>query len=111
MIHIVTQRNFPILDLQIEEAYRRRCQNARSRACACISIETAMLLSALDNRSRPSDRGFEWLNRLALAMDRLAHPTKRRRSSPRMTGVVAANSKKSNGASASGRKRRRAASL
>jgi hypothetical protein len=113
MLHIVTNRNFTLLDLQIEAAYRRRCNEfARARSCVCVhEIERAALLNAFHDAGGGADRGSAWLSKLASEMDDLAPRIKRRRADPRMPRLVAANTKKRSSSPASRGKRRGRTSL
>lgn len=89
MIRFVTYRNFPILDLQIEEAYRRR-YGARE-VVFLEDVDDIAVLKSLREARRRSNRSRDWLRRLAREVDALAQtpdPTARRRPSSRL---VAAN--------------------
>jgi hypothetical protein len=87
MIRLVTYRNFPLRDMQMEQAYRRR------RVAGEIIIlqeinEIAIGASSGESRRRKG-RSHDWLRRLARAVDALAtHPE----TPVRRCGLVAANS-------------------
>lgn len=78
MIRLVTYGNFPVLDLQIEQAYRER-RRARDVLFLDDTGEVAVLRSVGKPRRRV-DRSRSWLQKLARAVAALdeerlsAHP-------------------------------------
>ncbi len=69
MIRFVTQRNFPLVDLQIEQAYRRR------RICRDIDflseLEDRQAFESFAGARSRGRHSREWLRRLAKAVDAL----------------------------------------
>ncbi len=90
MIRFVTYRNFPLIDLQIEAAYRRRC---RATAVTLIEdLEGVRILGSLPEPRR-RNQSRDWLRQLVTDMDALSErganiPATRRRHPSRL---VAAN--------------------
>ncbi len=85
MRRFVTYRNFPLLDLQIEQAYRRRCDGGAVAVLA--DIEDVASLGSLREARRRCKRSRNWLRRLAWEMDALTKKPDRdarRRSSSRL---------------------------
>lgn len=87
MIRFVTYRNFPLLDLQIEEAYRRRCDASAFAVLADIE-DVAIPGKRREERCR-SKRSRDWVRQLALELYALS---KAGRGAPRAPspGLVAA---------------------
>lgn len=64
MIRLVTFRNFPLVDLQIERAYQRRCANDGD-ACRCLaSDDEEELWREIRAMRMHTRRNREWLHEL-----------------------------------------------
>jgi hypothetical protein len=99
MIRLVTYRNFPVLDVQIERAYRRR---RLSRDVVFLDDVSAFSALRSFGNSRRSARSREWLRKLACAIDALDGKRTRLETAP--SRLVRANAPRT--AQASKRRRR-----
>lgn len=89
MIRLVTYGNFQLMDLQIEEAYRRRRETRR--LLLLDDVEDLTVLRSLAYLRRRSSESRDWLCRLAHAVDALAAPetggARRRANAGRLVAV------------------------
>jgi hypothetical protein len=69
MIRLVTYRNFPVLDVQIERAYRRRRRITRDVVFLDVINEFSVITSL--GKVRRWSRSRDWLRKLARAVDAL----------------------------------------
>lgn len=93
MIRLVTLRNFPLVDLQIKRAYRRRCADDETMCAFAEAIGDDDLLWALNMSRRRSLRDSDWLNQLAEEVAILSAKPRKRSGMRRRRGVssVSAN--------------------
>jgi hypothetical protein len=91
MIRLITFRNFPLLDLQIERAYRRRCNDGEKDYAFVETIDDELLWLVREAQARRRNNK-DWLRELARQIDALsAKDRKRTSASRRRTVVMAAN--------------------
>jgi hypothetical protein len=103
MIRLVTYRNFPLLDLQIQEAYRRR--RIAGEFVFLEQIDGAILGSRGQSAGRFAN-SRDWLRRLERAVDALAQNSEALAGGRRNAcGLVAANE---SGSPRRGKRRKRA---
>lgn len=105
MIRFVTYSNFPLLDLQIEEAYRRRCNGTAVAYVA--DIDAFSLVRPHRQSRRRTKRSRDWLRRLAWEVYALSS-TDREAARRCPSCLIAANT--ANAAEMAGKPRQRRAS-
>lgn len=93
MIRPVTLRNFPLVDLQIERAYRRRCADDETFCAFADAVGDDALLCALREARLRSRQDRDWLKELAQELAILSGKPRKRGAMRRRRGVtpVAAN--------------------
>lgn len=93
MIRLVTLRNFPLVDLQIERAYRRRCADKESFCAFAETVDDDALLWALRESRIRARRDSDWLTQLAQEVALLSAKPRKRSGIRRRRGIssVAAN--------------------
>lgn len=89
MIRFITYRNFPLLDVQIERDYRRRCNGGAVAVLA--EIEEVEFVGSLRRVRRGSRRSRDWLLSLAREVDALAKTPETPPSRPSSSRLIAAN--------------------
>jgi hypothetical protein len=93
MIRLITFRNFPLVDLQIERAYRRRCGDEEKDYAFVETIDDELLWMVRQARLRRR-QDSDWLRELARQIDTLSSKGRKRSGSGRRRAaatVMAAN--------------------
>jgi hypothetical protein len=83
MIRLVTYRNFPLVDLQIERAYQRRCSNDGEPCRRLASDDEEELWRELREMRHNARRNSEWLRELAIEVQTLSVKRQKRRTNAR----------------------------
>lgn len=80
MIRLVTFQNFPLVDLQIERAYQRRCANDGD-PCRCLASEDEEeLWRAIREMRMHTRRNKDWLHKLEREVETLSVKSRKRRN-------------------------------
>lgn len=75
MIRLVTLRNFPLVDLQIERAYQRRCSDEGGFSGPYVDDDLWWIMREARLRAR---RNREWLRELEQEVDSLSLKARKR---------------------------------
>jgi hypothetical protein len=89
MIRLITFRNFPLIDLQIEEAYRRRCEDERNDRAFVETIDDELLWLVREARLRRRQK-HDWLQDLARQIETLSAKNRKRRPAGRRRAAAMA---------------------